>query len=326
MQKRVSNVSKRVFLTEKASSIISQKYPIKYKDPGSPTISCGIGDQRIEHALLDLGASVNLLPFSVYQQLGLGELQPTEIILQLADRSIKIPRGVVNDVLVQVGNFFYPVDFIILDTEPVVNPGAQIPVILGRPFLKTSKALINCDNGVVQFSFGNLKMEVNVFNASKAPHDLDNVESVCMIDSLVEDFYFLNHAKEETLPAIVAFDINLEQESKLEEIRNDAYQNEKIYKERMKVFHDKSINRKSFEPGQKVLMYNSRLHLFPGKLRSRWTGPFYVKTVFPYGAVEVEDLKTGLVHKVNGQRLKPFVELRNPEVEEMLLEDPVYQD
>ena len=68
-------------------------------------------------------------------------------------------------------------------------------------------------------------------------------------------------------------------------------------------------------------MYNSRLHLFPGKLQSRWTGPFYVKTIFPYGAVEAEDLKTGLVHKVNGQKLKPFVEVRNPEVEEMLLED-----
>ena len=94
----------------------------------------------------------------------------------------------------------------------------------------------------------------------------------------------------------------------------------------MKVFHDKHILRKSFTPGQKVLLYNSRLHLFPGKLRSRWSGPFIVRTVFPYGAIEIENPKNGDLFKVNGQRLKPFLELRTPEVEEILLDDPVYQD
>jgi len=114
--------------------------------------------------------------------------------------------------------------------------------------------------------------------------------------------------------------------AELEEIRNDAYENAKIYKQRMKVFHDKHILRKAFTPGQKVLLYNSRLHLFPGKLRSRWSGPFIVRTVFPYGAIEIENPKNGDFFKVNGQRLKPFLELRTPEVEEILLDDPVYQD
>ena len=94
--------------------------------------------------------------------------------------------------------------------------------------------------------------------------------------------------------------------SKLEELRNDAYENAKIYKERTKLLHDKSILRKSFSPGQKVLLYNSRLHLFPGKLRSRWEGPYVVKVVFPHGAIEIENPKTGETFKVNGQRLKPF--------------------
>ena len=92
----------------------------------------------------------------------------------------------------------------------------------------------------------------------------------------------------------------------------------------MKRVHDKNILRKSFELGQKVLLYNSRLHLFPGRLRSRWTGPFIVRTVYPRGAIEIENPKNGDMFKLNGQRLKPFLELEPPEVEEVLLDDPVY--
>lgn len=88
--------------------------------------------------------------------------------------------------------------------------------------------------------------------------------------------------------------------NELEEIWNDAYHNSRIYKERMKIFHDKNIWRKTFELSQKVLLYNSRLHVFPGKLKSRWLGPFVVKTVFPHGVVEIEDPKNGTTFKVNG--------------------------
>ena len=69
----------------------------------------------MEHVLLDLGASVNLIPFSVYQKLGLGELKPTSITLQLADHSVRKPRGIIEDVLVKIEQFYYPVDFIVLD-------------------------------------------------------------------------------------------------------------------------------------------------------------------------------------------------------------------
>jgi hypothetical protein len=108
--------------------------PIKYKDPGCPTIACKIGDNRAERALLDLGASVNLLPYSIYIHLGLGELKSTSITLQLANRSVKKPRGIIEDVLIKVDKFYYPVDFIVLDTEPAVNIELQVPIILGRPF------------------------------------------------------------------------------------------------------------------------------------------------------------------------------------------------
>ena len=86
-------MKKTAFLTEQVSAIIQHKVPPKYKNPGCPTISCTLVDYMIERALLDLGASVNLLPLSMYLQLGLGELKPISITLQLADRSIRKPRG-----------------------------------------------------------------------------------------------------------------------------------------------------------------------------------------------------------------------------------------
>ena len=98
--KKGLNVNKKAFLTEQVSAIIECKTPVKYKDPRCPTISVNIGGISVEKALLDLGASVNLLPYSMYKQLGLGELKPTSITLSLADRSIKIPKGTIEDVLI----------------------------------------------------------------------------------------------------------------------------------------------------------------------------------------------------------------------------------
>ena len=144
----------------------------------------------MEKALLDLGASVNLLPYSVYKQLGLGELNPTSITLSLADRSVKIPRGIIEDVLVQVDNFYYPVDFVVLDTDPLVKEANCVPNILGRPFLATSNAIINCRNGLMQLTFGNMTLELNIFHMSKkliTPEKEEGPEEVCIIDTLVEE-------------------------------------------------------------------------------------------------------------------------------------------
>ena len=144
----------------------------------------------MEKALLDLGASVNLLPYSVYKQLGLGGLKPTTITLSLADRSVKIPRGVIEDVLVQVDKFYYPVDFVVLDTDPAVKEANYMPIILRRPFLATSNAIINCRNGLMQLSFGNMTLDLNIFYMSKkqtTPEEEEGPEEVCIIDTLVEE-------------------------------------------------------------------------------------------------------------------------------------------
>ena len=183
------NVDKKAFLTEQVSAIIQCKTLVKCKDPCCPTISVNIGGTCVEKALLDLGASVNLLRYLLYKHLGLGELKPTSITVSLVDRSIKIPKGKVEDALIQVDKFYYPIDFVELDTEPAVAGANFVTIILGRPFLATSNAIINCRNGVMQLTFGNMTLELNIFNISKKHMQSveDVLEEVCIIDTILEE-------------------------------------------------------------------------------------------------------------------------------------------
>ena len=107
----------------------------------------------------------------MYQQLGLGDLRPTQMTIQLADRSVKRPKGEIHDVLIRVREFIYPVDFVVLETQPVSNTNhrAQTPIILGRPFLATANAIINCRNGSMRITFGDMTREVNVFSMDRQP-------------------------------------------------------------------------------------------------------------------------------------------------------------
>ena len=188
--KKGLGIEKKAFLTEQVSAIIQSKNPVKYKDPGSTTISVNIGGTCIDKALLDLGANVNLLPYSVYKQLGLGELKPTNITLSLADRSVKIPKGIVEDVLVKVDKFYYPVDFVVLDTEPIASGPNHVQIILGRQFLATANAIINCRNGVIQLTFGNMTLELNIFHLSNKHKPVENenqgTDEVCSVDQNAE--------------------------------------------------------------------------------------------------------------------------------------------
>ncbi|XP_034217342.1 uncharacterized protein LOC117628907 [Prunus dulcis] len=111
--------------------------------------------------------------------------------------------------------------------------------------------------------------------------------------------------------------------NELEELRHEAYENAKLYKEKTKQYHDKKILRKTFEKGQKVLLFNSRLKLFPGKLRSRWIGPFVITNVFNHGAVEIQNIKDGSTFKVNGHRLKPYFDANfDANIESQALKEP----
>ncbi|XP_059666139.1 uncharacterized protein LOC132311969 [Cornus florida] len=184
-RKNKSQALRRMILTEQVSSILQHNTLPKFKDPGSPTTSCIIGDHVINRALLDLGASVNRLPYSVYVKLGLGDLKSTSVVLQLASRSIKKPRGIIEDVLIKIDKFFFPVDFVVIDTEPILNPKNQIPVILGLPFLVTANANINCRTGIMKISFGHMKVKLNIFNPTS--NSMDKHEEVCVVEKCLDN-------------------------------------------------------------------------------------------------------------------------------------------
>ncbi|XP_052311391.1 uncharacterized protein LOC112328498 [Populus trichocarpa] len=172
-----------VALTEECSAILQKKLPPKLKDPGSFTIPCSIGNSIFEKALCDLGASINLMPLSIFKKLGLGEAKPTTVTLQLADRSLKHPRGIIEDVLVKVGKFIFPADFIILD----MKEDNEIPILLGRPFLATGGALIDVKKGELRLRVNEKEVIFNVFKAIKQPDMGESCFSIQVVESLIND-------------------------------------------------------------------------------------------------------------------------------------------
>ncbi|GJY86840.1 reverse transcriptase domain-containing protein [Tanacetum coccineum] len=129
----------KIPLNENCSAMLLKKLPEKLGDPGKFLIPCDFLGMDVYHALADLGASINLMPLSIWKMLSLPELTPTRMTLELADRSITRPKGLVKDVFVKVGKFYFPTDFVVVDFE--ADP--RVPLILGRSFLRTGRALID---------------------------------------------------------------------------------------------------------------------------------------------------------------------------------------
>ena len=173
-------------LTETCNSIISRKIPAKLKDPGSFTIPCIIGPSEFPRCLCDLGASINLLSLSVFRNLGLGDVKPTNMSLQLADHSIKKPYGVIEDVLVKVDKFIFPVDFVVLDFET----DRTCPLILGRPFLNNGKALIDVHDGKLTLRVGDEKADFFMSKLMKYPLEDETCMKIVTIDECVKEVNF----------------------------------------------------------------------------------------------------------------------------------------
>ena len=124
-----------VSLSKNFSAIIQRKLQEKQRDPSNFTIPCAIGEHNFKKALCDLGASINLMPLSVVKKLNLGELTPTTLSLQMVDRSVTYPQGIIEDVLMKVDKFIFPIDFVVLEMEE----DKEVPNILGSHFLLSDK-------------------------------------------------------------------------------------------------------------------------------------------------------------------------------------------
>ena len=183
--KRRYSPHEKVLVSENVSAVLQRKLPPKLKDPGSFTIGITIGNKQAEKAMLDLGASINLMPYSVYLQLGLGELKSTTLSLQLADRSVKYPRGIVEDILVQVDKLILPADFVVLDMEDAPIHNRELPILLGRPFMATANTLIDVKNGILKMTVLGQTVEFKVFESLSHPSNSVDCFSIDCLDSLV---------------------------------------------------------------------------------------------------------------------------------------------
>ncbi|CAJ2666538.1 unnamed protein product [Trifolium pratense] len=171
-------------MTEECSAIIQKKLPQKKKDPGSFTIPCSIGNISVGRALCDLGASINLMPLSMMKKIPGAVAKPTKMQLSLADRSIVHPYGILHDVLVRVAEFVFPADFVILDME---DDAEVEPLLLGRPFLATGRALIDVEMGELMLRTHGEQVMFNVFKAMKHHDDEPQCFKVDVIEEVVED-------------------------------------------------------------------------------------------------------------------------------------------
>ncbi|GJY94147.1 DNA-directed DNA polymerase [Tanacetum coccineum] len=160
----------KIIMNERCSAVLLNKLSSKEKDPGSFTIPFDIGQLHIDNALADLGASISLMPYTMYKKLGLGEPKATRMSLELADRSIQYPRGIIENVLIKVDKFVLPIDFVILD----MPEDSRVPIILGRPFLATARAMIDVFNKKITLRVGDDEVIFDVDQSIKRPTTEDD--------------------------------------------------------------------------------------------------------------------------------------------------------
>ncbi|XP_021742811.1 uncharacterized protein LOC110708896 [Chenopodium quinoa] len=169
--------SATISLPKEVKVIIQNKLPQKFGDPGSYAIPVKIGDMEAMDALCDLGESVSLMPYSIAKSLKVGDLKPTRMSLQLADRTVRLPLGILEDVPVQVGRVFVPCDTVVMEMEE----DTTVPLILGRPFLNTAGVVIDIKQGRLTLNVGDEKISFSFPQALKKPlydevHRVDTLE------------------------------------------------------------------------------------------------------------------------------------------------------
>ncbi|CAM8885428.1 unnamed protein product [Rhodiola kirilowii] len=293
--KRKIDGTETVALSEECSASMHQPMPPKLKDSESFSIRCDIGGITVRRALCDLGASVSIMPYSL---------------------------GVLKDVPVKVKHIYLPVDFIVLDISEYVD----IPIILGRPLLYTVKVVIDMDRGSLALRVGSERVVFNLPDMSKSPSlfaDYDVLDSADVDDPItltsIEPYRVIPGFP---IPMNICI-VSTKKAAEAEQTTGLGKEPCKVelkplldpggtYKERTKTWHDKRMVRRKFSRGERVLLYNSRLGLFPEKLRTKWSGPYALERAYPDGHVELST-KGGKSMVVDGQRLKHYHILKHRE-------------
>ncbi|WJX91525.1 hypothetical protein P8452_73291 [Trifolium repens] len=169
-KKRKYNDDEVIKLDASCSAIIQQTLPTKEKDPGRVTLPVAIGNVNVGKALIDLGSSINLIPLSVVERIGGLDITRTRMTLQLADKSITYPSGIAEDVLVKVDKFMFPIDFVVMDIEE----DDDVPLILGRGFMKTTRMMIDIDDGIMKVRVQDEEVSFNLWEAMKHSKEKDS--------------------------------------------------------------------------------------------------------------------------------------------------------
>ncbi|XP_023751614.1 uncharacterized protein LOC111899972 [Lactuca sativa] len=176
---------------ENVSAVLQKRLPKKSKDPGVFTIPCKMGNLFVPRALLDLRASINVLPYSSYKTIGIGPLTKTTVIVQLVDQSLVHPKGVLEDMLVQVNKFVFIADFYFLDMGDDNNPKSS-SIISGRPIMITAKTEIDVANGTLSIEFDGDVIKFNMFEAMRYPSSIHSLNFIDVIDSYTNNCFELS--------------------------------------------------------------------------------------------------------------------------------------
>ncbi|RDY13884.1 hypothetical protein CR513_01133, partial [Mucuna pruriens] len=190
--KEIGGVVSTITRNEELTTRAPQALPKKCRDPRTFSVPCTIGECTFTDAMSDLGALINVMPASIYRALNFGDLEPIRMTIELANRSIVQPLGILEDVLVQVIELIFLADFYMLDMEGETS-GKESTLIMGRPFLLTTRTKIDVHAGMLSMEFGDTLVQFNIFKAMKHPTEDHSLFGIDVIEELVEEYFQLNN-------------------------------------------------------------------------------------------------------------------------------------
>ncbi|XP_023758859.1 uncharacterized protein LOC111907324 [Lactuca sativa] len=192
--KRKLKGNEKVKVSENVSAVLQKRLPPKCKDPGVFTVPCKLGNLSVPRAMLDLGASINVLPSSLFKTIAVGPLKRTGVIIQLAGRSLVHPKGVLEDVLVQVNELIFLADFYVLDMGDDDTPNSG-SILWGRPFLKTARTKIDVYDGTLLMEFDGEVINFNIYDLMRYPNDVSTLNFIDVIEPLSAEYFKITNCE-----------------------------------------------------------------------------------------------------------------------------------